>query len=84
MVVKYFEWTAKFEHHLFPAKIAALESIYGQSDLKKAYSKEFKESGLSIAAFNAIKVDENGNPAPAGISAEEAKNIRTRDTHVVK
>ena len=74
MVVKYFEWTSKFEHHLFPSKIAFLKSIYGPSDLKNAYTKEWKESGLTIAEFNAVKVDAKGNPAPAGLTAEQAKD----------
>jgi len=73
MVIKYFEWSAKFEHHLFPSKVGFLEAKYGQSDLKRAYSAEFAESGMTLAEFNKVKVDVNGNPMPDGVTAEEAK-----------
>ena len=71
MVVKYFEWTGKFHHHIFPAKIASLQATYGKSDLGKGWDKEFKESGMSLSAFNSVYVNEAGTPAPAGLSASE-------------
>lgn len=72
MVVKYFEWGYKFHHHIFPAKAAFLEAAFGQSDLKKAYNKEFMDSGLTLAEFNEILVNASGEPAPDGMTADEA------------
>jgi cytochrome c oxidase subunit III len=72
MVVKYFEWTGKFHHHLFPAKITSMQAAFGKSDLGKGWDKEFKKSGMSLKAFNAVYVNEAGLPAPAELSADKA------------
>jgi len=73
MVVKYFEWTAKFHHHIFPPKITALANHFGPSDLGRQWTKEWKESGMDLHAFNHVYVDTEGNEKPEGFVDTEHK-----------
>lgn len=71
MVVKYFEWTGKFKHHIYPAHLSFMEAKYGPSDLSKVWDKEFKDSGMTLKEFNHVPVTAAG----VEMSPEEVKAL---------